>query len=134
HTSLVGFLRYAQDLPLDRASTVFRGTLYEYAVLECLRQHSFDVFRTGGADDKGIDLRGHWRLPIPVVIQCKHEVKKMGPRVVREVGGIRTLATTLDTEEEPCETLRILASSSPFTEKAVQAMMTSASPILLCLI
>jgi hypothetical protein len=156
HTTLASFLRYAADLPLDRASSVFRGTLFEYSVLECLKRHSFDVYRTGGADDKGIDLRGHWTLPvlttnsqdgeesnssekrikrtrqIPVVVQCKHEIKKLGPRVVREVGGIRTFVSTV--EERPSETLRVLASSSMFTEKAIQAMMTSTSALLLCLI
>lgn len=144
HGSLEDFIHHASLNRLDLTSTVYRGTLYEYTVLETLSTlYGFQLYRTGGADDRGIDLRGTWRLPtVPtssnaatdhatlsedvkrVVIQCKHEAKKIGPRHVRELNGIA----------RGPDTLSILVSSSTFTEKARQALMTSPNPICLAVI
>lgn len=140
HASLASFIDYASATKLDRSSTVYRGTLYEYTVLETLASFAFKLYRTGGTDDKGIDLRGSWHLthhdakkteaqdssekPLEVVIQCKNEAKRVGPRYIRELSGIKA----------PKGTLLILASSSTFTELAIQALMTSESPLCLAVI
>lgn len=127
HTSLTSFIDHASASNLDTASTVYKGTLYEYTVLESLQSHAFKLYRTGGADDKGIDLRGTWQLPgnhLDVVVQCKNEAKKIGPKYIRELGGICP----------PTGTLLVMASASTYTEKAIQALMASDSPVVLTVV
>lgn len=142
HSSLESFIHHASLQKMDVESTVFRGTMYEYTVLQALTQIRFDLYRTGGADDKGIDLRGTWRLldedddddddedreianhAIPVVCQCKNEAKKIGPKHVRELCGI---ARSRDT-------LLVLASASHYTEKALQTCMASKDPVCLLVV
>ncbi|KDN45583.1 hypothetical protein K437DRAFT_218340, partial [Tilletiaria anomala UBC 951] len=57
-----------------------------------------NLVRSGGAGDKGIDLKGWWKLPsresssaqaenVRVLVQCKAEAKKLGPRTLRELEG-----------------------------------------------
>ena len=121
HNSLTSFINYAKLSGLDISSTVFRGTLHEYAVLDTLSRYKFSLYRTGGSDDKGIDLRGTWNLDrsIPVIVQCKNEAKKIGPKYVRELLGVKT------------SDLSILASTSTYTPQAIQTMMTSSNPLCL---
>ncbi|KAI8852989.1 hypothetical protein BC829DRAFT_383477, partial [Chytridium lagenaria] len=42
--------------------TVQLGTAFEHQVRRCLLSFAFRLNRVGGADDRGIDLRGHWHL------------------------------------------------------------------------
>ncbi|EPQ31986.1 uncharacterized protein PFL1_00184 [Pseudozyma flocculosa PF-1] len=97
-------------------SSVARGTDFENLCIEVLaRVFGMELERCGGAGDKGIDLKGWWRIPRPpvpnattgsagtedstseggarirVVAQCKCQDvggKKMGPVLVREVEGV----------------------------------------------
>lgn len=127
HHSLQSFIDYASSTNLDLKSTVFKGTLHEYSVLETLKTYSFDLSRVGGNDDKGIDLKGTWKLPnnsIPIIIQCKNEAKKIGPKYIRELSGIKSLTP---------RTISMLASTSMFTPMAMQTMAGSSQPICLTL-
>ena len=94
HDSLQSFLDYAQKIDLDRASTVFSGTHYEYTVIETLTKFKFDLTRTGRGSDRGIDLLGQWNLPetpggLRVLVQCKLQTgtNKAGPSLIRELEG-----------------------------------------------
>lgn len=99
HSDLASFLTYANTTGLDKKSTVYVGTHYEYTVADTLSQYGFFLKRVGGASDKGIDLLGTWsvppseraeadREPIKVVIQCKAgSGQRSGPQHVRELEG-----------------------------------------------
>lgn len=94
HHDLASFLTYARQAPLSPASTLYVGTHYEYTVLHALARLGFTLRRTGGAHDRGVDLRGLWCLPqlppgkgLDVVVQCKALKKKLSPAVVRELEG-----------------------------------------------
>jgi Protein of unknown function (DUF2034) len=125
HTDITSFLTHATSTNLDPKSTYYVGTLYEYTVLRALRTFNIFLHRTGGTDDKGVDLRGRWLLPphlhysdgIPVIVQCKAEKKPIGPKYLRELEG----ATA--SEEEG--TLVLLATLSRFTEGARRVVMGS---------
>lgn len=130
HDSLESFIHHTSIQKSDLSSTVYRGTLFEYTVLDALTLLNFKLHRTGGADDKGVDLRGTWALPgsppITVMIQCKHEAKKIGPKYIRELCGISS-----DSQDE---TVMMLASTSTYTPKALQFFMASHRPICLFVI
>ncbi|KAF2722882.1 hypothetical protein K431DRAFT_283393 [Polychaeton citri CBS 116435] len=94
HHDLASFLTYADATGLNKNSTVFRGTLYEYTVLETLRNFSFELTHCGRSHDLGVDLIGFWHLPsdehapsreLRVLVQCKAETLKPGH--VRELAG-----------------------------------------------
>ncbi|WFD32874.1 hypothetical protein MSPP1_003927 [Malassezia sp. CBS 17886] len=89
-------------------SAAARGAAYELASLEKLSTWlGMQLYRTGGAGDRGIDLCGWWApgalggaldplrtrnaaadpLRMRVVVQCKAEAKPMAPAVVRELEG-----------------------------------------------
>lgn len=98
----------------DTESSVARGTRYEHLCRALMSQmFGMELERTGGAGDRGIDLRGWWQLPpaptsalaltsvtqphlrrqrrIRIVAQCKCQDeggKKMGPALVREMEGV----------------------------------------------
>jgi len=129
HKDLTSFLNHATATNLSPKSTYYVGTLHEYTVMRALREFNMALHRTGGSDDKGIDLRGRWLLPhhqaysdgIPVVVQCKAEKRPMGPRYLRELEGA--------TMSEGQETLVLLATLSRFTEGARRAIMGSERPM-----
>ncbi|KAI4716570.1 hypothetical protein E4T48_07229 [Aureobasidium sp. EXF-10727] len=90
HASLAEFLSYADTANLSPTSTVYRGTLYEYTVLDALKRLAFSLTRVGRASDLGIDLLGTWSIPsrprpLNVLIQCKAEAPK--PSMIRELEG-----------------------------------------------
>lgn len=58
HNTLSAFLEQAAIRQVDRNSTVYRGTLFEYTVANVLKKHNFNLARIGGANDRGIDLKG----------------------------------------------------------------------------
>jgi hypothetical protein len=94
HNDLESFLKYSSDVNLPKTTTTFMGTHYEYTVLASLRRLGFDLIRTGGRADKGIDLLGHWYLPglpedwpLRILVQCKALKKKAGPNIIRELEG-----------------------------------------------
>jgi len=127
HHDLTSFLSHAKTSQASTVSTVYTGTLFEYIVKETLDKVAI-LSRCGGANDRGIDLRGHlrWNEKAKVIVQCKAEVKKQGPRVVRELEGALI--------GESAETIGILASRSIFTEGARRQMLRSTSPIVMCLV
>lgn len=92
HSSLSSFLDYAKRTSLDRASTTFTGTYYEYATQSLLRRYGFDLTRVGGRGDRGVDLKGSWTIAtttspenknpkieveLPVIVQCKRLQSKV---------------------------------------------------------
>ena len=109
--SLRTFLAHAKRTHLDRTSTTFSGTYYEYATQALLRRYGFELDRVGGRGDRGVDLRGVWRIctataggdtagadsdssskteiqmEVPVIIQCKRLKSKVGPNLIRELEG-----------------------------------------------
>jgi len=100
HKDLASFLAYATRTGLNPASTVFVGTHYEYTVQASLRRYGFQLERTGGRSDLGIDLIGSWRIPlltstppslsppeIKILVQCKSGVQKIQPSMMRELAG-----------------------------------------------
>jgi hypothetical protein len=125
HTDIASFLTHATSTNLSTTSTYYVGTLFEYTVLRALREFNIVLYRTGGSDDKGIDLRGRWILPthtqysegVPVIVQCKAEKRPLGPKYLRELEGATTSA-------EP-GTLVLLATLSRFTEGARRVVMGS---------
>jgi hypothetical protein len=125
HTDIASFLTHATSTNLSPKSTYYVGTLFEYTVLRALRNFNIILHRTGGTDDKGVDLRGRWLLPqhtqysegVPVIIQCKAEKRPLGPKYLRELEGATASAET--------GTLVLLATLSRFTEGARRVVMGS---------
>ncbi|GAA95928.1 uncharacterized protein L969DRAFT_92041 [Mixia osmundae IAM 14324] len=84
-------------------STVARGTAYEELCQRYLNeQWGMSLMLVGGRNDRGVDLRGYWSLPlyepssddtmlvsrrVRILGQCKAERKRLGPRVIRELEG-----------------------------------------------
>ena len=100
HHDLDSFLAYATRVSLNKATNVFKGTLYEYSVAAVLSRLNFTLHRTGRSNDLGIDLVGHFHLPkvgkaartrkansleLKVLVQCK--ALKPTPSMVRELEG-----------------------------------------------
>ncbi|KAF2732720.1 hypothetical protein EJ04DRAFT_535871 [Polyplosphaeria fusca] len=94
HNSLPSFLEYADRVKLAPTRTVYVGTHFEYTAALSLLRLGFSLLRTGKKSDAGIDLIGHWILPldhlpapIPVIVQCKARQSGLGPSHVRELEG-----------------------------------------------
>ena len=95
HNDFASFLAYADRVNLSTASTVYKGTHFEYTVAESLKAYGFTLHRTGRSNDLGIDLIGHWMLPgrpkgspLPVIVQCKaNKSAKPSPAMIRELEG-----------------------------------------------
>ncbi|KAK0629800.1 hypothetical protein B0T17DRAFT_455686, partial [Bombardia bombarda] len=106
HHDLASFLQYTERTGLDRRSTVFVGTHYEYTVASVLSAYGFSLRRIGGQFDFGIDLLGTWAVPsttsssspspppsansshppLKVLLSCKVSMKT-GPALARELEG-----------------------------------------------
>ncbi|RPD65626.1 hypothetical protein L226DRAFT_237093 [Lentinus tigrinus ALCF2SS1-7] len=149
-----------------KLSTVMKGTTFENRTLRLAREHlSMSLRRVGGAGDGGIDLQGWWWLPpeclhetlraglhadgatpatrlaIRVLAQCKAEVKKAGPRHIREFEGtiLRHSAYLTANEGAGAETLYgtrkavigLFASTSPFTKASLLQAYSSPIPLAL---
>ncbi|TDZ65133.1 Uncharacterized protein CTRI78_v003679 [Colletotrichum trifolii] len=92
HRDLSSFVSYAERAGLDKSSTIYVGTHYEYTVSATLAQYSITAMRVGGISDNGIDLLGTWQLPsrrekLKVILQCKGGSQKISPSLVRELEG-----------------------------------------------
>jgi hypothetical protein len=88
------FLAHATRSGLSPTSTTYIGTYYEYIVQHTLRRFAFNLQRTGGRGDAGIDLIGTWHLPpvlapvpLRVLVQCKAFKAKLSPNLIRELEG-----------------------------------------------
>ena len=128
HTDLDTFLEYADRTELDVQSKVYIGTHYEYTVQNLLASaYFFTLTRIAGANDRGVDLLGYWRLPslphpIRVLIQCK-VTSKLQPRVVRELEG--TFAGAPAGWNDEANTLAILTGTAEATKGIRDAMSSS---------
>ncbi len=104
HHDLPSFLAYANRVDLPSTSTVYVGTHYEYTVLQSLSRFGMNLSRIGGRSDHGVDLVGHWTLPVrlsttthppclsspsqlKMLVQCKSLHRRPGPYLVRELEG-----------------------------------------------
>ncbi|KAA8644157.1 hypothetical protein EYZ11_008477 [Aspergillus tanneri] len=133
HHDLTSFLHYAQRQSLSPTTTTYIGTHYEYTVQEKLRAFSFDLTRTGGRDDLGIDLLGTFHPPshehpFRVLVQCKSLRTKLGPNLVRELEG--TFARAPRGWGPGTDAIGILVSPREATRGVRDALARSASPIL----
>ncbi|WFD21226.1 hypothetical protein MCAP1_003487 [Malassezia caprae] len=120
-------------------SAVGRGAAYELACLRTLKSWmGMQLYRTGGAGDCGVDLRGWWS-PEPVgaeayrvLVQCKAEKRPVGPAIVRELEGTLLRAGWVGQQTQAAETLfAILASASGFSKQSLLHMRASPLPMLL---
>ncbi|KAG0634336.1 hypothetical protein HOY80DRAFT_1060525 [Tuber brumale] len=136
HHDLESFLKYAKGIALPTHTTVYVGTLYEYTVKEALKSFGMSLERTGGRDDRGVDLRGTWTIPnLPsersqkpkvydALVQCK--CTKIGPAVIRELDG------TVSSKKP--ETIGILAAPKQCSLGIRKHMSMSSRPLMyLCL-
>jgi hypothetical protein len=131
HHNLETFRRYAASTSLSTTSTYYVGTLYEYIVAIALEKFNMTLRRCGGNDDRGIDLRGGWGLvdeqrTIPMIVQCKAEQRKLGPKYVRELEGASL--------KEGPDTLTLLATLSNYTKAAQTQVISSSRPLGLCVV
>lgn len=129
-----------------RASTTARGTAYELTTLRFLSSPplSLSLLRVGGANDKGVDLRGWWDVPprLPdqkeakrwsVVVQCKAEKEKLGPSVIRDLEG--AVAHGMDgvggKGVEGRGGIAVLVALSGFSPASLILASSSSTPLLL---
>ncbi|CUM63499.1 uncharacterized protein PRCAT00001075001 [Priceomyces carsonii] len=58
------YLDYCKHNSIQLESTNFRGTLYELAAMEILKEqlHCDGLLKVGGANDQGVDIIGKWNL------------------------------------------------------------------------
>ncbi|KAJ3182965.1 hypothetical protein HDU87_007387 [Geranomyces variabilis] len=134
--------RYAtssiQQHPISPGPTspVARGTAFELLTLRMLRRHGLSLRRVGGADDRGVDLRGQWDFcsttrpmapSLPAIVQCKdYETARAGPALIRELEGTAA-------RESP-GTVAVFACSAGFSQAAVAAAFASLTPIALVVV
>lgn len=96
-----------------------------------LRALGFALTRVGGRGDRGVDLRGRWipphaartppRAPLAVLVQCKAERLRAGPKYMRELEGtLRAVGPG---------TIGVLASSTACTPGLRSHMQLSRTPL-----
>lgn len=129
HHDLQSFLAFAERKKLNQETAVYKGTYYEYLVMETLKSFGFHLERTGKSNDKGIDLLGHWSLPgapyeIKVIVQCK--VSRGLPSAVRELEGAYAGAPSGWTGDN---VLALLSSSKPLTKGVLDGVQRSPSAL-----
>lgn len=123
------FLSWSTRNKINRNSTWFIGTQYEYTVIKALQAKNFTLKRCGGANDQGIDLIGHWTLPSPrtglkILVQCK--VGSPTPAFARELEG----ACSGGREEWRKEDVMAwLASPKPASSETWKTMERSTRPM-----
>ncbi|CAG8481198.1 hypothetical protein C2G38_2108633 [Gigaspora rosea] len=124
HHDLKSFLALKE---VNKNSSLYRGTLYEYQTITCLEKTLGIVTRrVGKANDGGIDFRGKWILPnkkLYVVGQCKALSTKCPPNIIRELEGVLC--------QETEGTLCILSSMNGFTKSTIKRYIASPFPIML---
>jgi hypothetical protein len=129
HNDLQSFLVFAKQEGLSTETAVYKGTHYEYTVMEALKQFGFHLHRTGKSNDKGIDLLGHWRLPgkpyeIKVLVQCK--LSRGMPATIRELEGAYAGAPS---EWQGDNVLALLATSKNLTKGVLEGVQRSHSSL-----
>lgn len=147
------YLNYCKATNTSLHSTVFRGTMYEFAARHMLTSqfHCFNLTRSGGAGDYGVDLFGRWDLSqypclgkaranslaarsqndlasgVTVLVQCKNYNSKIGAAVVRELGGIYDFH--VKTSADLRSTFLFLVSPEPLTRQAQAQLDTASVPM-----
>lgn len=147
------YLDYCKATKAGLNSAVFRGTMYELAAKRMLesRFHCFNLTRTGGAGDYGVDIFGRWNLSqyscvekagatslaagsdidlasgVSVLVQCKNHTNKIGAAVVRELGGIYDFH--VKTRADRRSTFLFLVSPEPLTRQAQAQLDTASIPM-----
>ncbi|KAI8822916.1 uncharacterized protein EV422DRAFT_494143 [Fimicolochytrium jonesii] len=112
------------------------GTAFESDTIASLRSFHMDLRRVGGANDKGVDLRGKWVLSgsagssaphtVPIIVQCKASRTPLGPKYLRELEG--TLA------RESAGTIAVMACYEGYTRAAVEVCLGSVRPMILAVV
>ena len=131
HSDLATFLSYVERTSLNKNSTVYRGTHYEYTVADTLSQYGFLLKRVGGQSDRGLDLLGIWTLPstshtFKVILQCKAGARSASPMYIRELKGALAAAPP---GWRGTDVLGLLVGEKPAT-KGVQKEMHTADVAL----
>ena len=131
HSDLATFLSYVERTSLNKNSTVYRGTHYEYTVADTLSQYGFLLKRVGGQSDRGMDLLGIWTLPstshtFKVILQCKAGARSASPMYIRELKGALAAAPP---GWRGTDVLGLLVGEKPAT-KGVQKEMHTADVAL----
>ncbi len=110
-------------------STVSRGRSFEQTVLQALTQLRFDLVQVGGKDDRGIDLRGFWRLDdtlAPVVVQCKDfPTRPIQPQSLREFLGAME-------REKRINTAGLFFTSGSYSASTLVLHRQTTMPLVLC--
>ncbi|TPX33884.1 hypothetical protein SmJEL517_g03333 [Synchytrium microbalum] len=117
------------EAPSRPLTNLEKGLELELATIQVFSQLGFHLRHVGGANDKGVDLRGTWNIQPPpsqpphvnVIIQCKNEASSIGPKSIREFEGTLSKETGL--------TLGLFVSSRGLTKKSMQAIHASTLPI-----
>jgi hypothetical protein len=129
HNDLQSFLAFAKQKGLSSETAVYKGTHYEYTVMESLKQFGFHLHRTGKSNDKGIDLLGIWRLPgkpheVKVLVQCK--LSRGIPATIRELEGVYAGAPSAWQGDN---VLALLATSKSLTKGVLEGIQRSQSSL-----
>ncbi|GAA6023466.1 hypothetical protein JCM11491_000586 [Sporobolomyces phaffii] len=107
-------------------STWELGTAYELATLNLLASapYSMRLLRVGGANDRGVDLRGtSHQGRFDVVVQCKATQSRLGPAAVREFEAVL--------HRERSRPLGIVASLAGFSNETLRRSFESDVPLSL---
>lgn len=125
-----------RKIQLSSISTTAKGTKFESECIATLqRQHAgeMQLYRKGGAGDKGVDFLGWWdtdapgsdeerqQLRIRIIGQCKAYSKQIGPAHVREFIAVVLKAQSMG--QQPV--LGILCAQNGFSQGAYSAMQAS---------
>jgi hypothetical protein len=105
-------------------NTVQKGGQFERKILTYLTDYTFKMRQVGGRSDGGVDLRGSILLGPKqwnVLVQCKCEDRKPGPKYIREFVGVLG---------QEVNTFGILATSSQWTMETRLAFLHSDCPLM----
>lgn len=131
HNDLKSFLEHAERIGLDKNTTGFVGTHFEYISMVALQRFGFQLKRVGASSDCGIDLLGTWRIPsthfpITVLVQCK-AIKQPRPNLIRELEGSFAAAPA---GWRSTYNLGVLVTERPATKGMREAMGRSRWPMV----
>ncbi|GAA5948404.1 hypothetical protein JCM3765_001408 [Sporobolomyces pararoseus] len=136
-----------------KVSTSHLGTAFELVTLDLLSTHPYymNLIRVGGANDKGVDLRGRWNLSnltspltlpslgspstrnsrsLDVIVQCKAERTSLRPSVLREFEGVLQNQSHQNSTTKPLP-LGILVSLNGFSTQTINRSVESRWPLSL---
>ncbi|GAA5994054.1 hypothetical protein JCM5350_004662 [Sporobolomyces pararoseus] len=136
-----------------KVSTSHLGTAFELVTLDLLSTHPYymNLIRVGGANDKGVDLRGRWGLsnstarstvpslgsPSPrssrsldVIVQCKAERTSLRPSILREFEGVLQNQSHQNSSTKRLP-LGILVSLNGFSAQTINRSVESRWPLSL---